>query len=131
MTQSYNLSFRPAYIENKCSLRNVNKKQGVYFIRENGQIVYIGMSRSCLYKAMYRHFQEWSDSREFANRVTYKNKLKHHTYDVSVVLTDDPLVMEKVFIIKCKPRDNRNKFENVEFNQEYQNLAKDIEINLN
>jgi excinuclease UvrABC nuclease subunit len=45
-------------------------KQGVYFIRNKStkEILYIGMSGSNCYKALYRHFHYWNDK---IQRVTY------------------------------------------------------------
>lgn len=47
-------------------------KPGVYFIRNKStkEILYIGMSGSNCYKALYRHFQKWTDK---IQRVTYSS----------------------------------------------------------
>jgi len=44
------------------SYSDYGKKGGLYFIRQRGELVYIGCSKSCVYKAAYRHFQSWSSA---------------------------------------------------------------------
>ncbi len=100
---------------------NCRHKSGLYFIFENRVLVYIGMSRSNVESALYRHFQEWTDQRYYAHypnkhicRITYKDKLKKNTYEVGIILLEAEEVMdyEKGFIIEHNPRDNRQKYEN-------------------
>lgn len=88
----------------------IRKKFGVYviwFTEENvTEPVYIGMSKSCLYKALYRHFEHWDDHR----RVTYSKNL---TFLVSYIVTEtkgEAENLEKELIIKYNPRDNSIKY---------------------
>jgi excinuclease UvrABC nuclease subunit len=59
------------YVSAKCTKRTISYgKPGVYLIRHKStkEILYIGMSGSNCYKALYRHFQKWTDK---VQRVTY------------------------------------------------------------
>ena len=52
------------YNENdKPAIKSSWEKSGIYIIKQNGKIVYVGQSGYNLYKTMYRHFQSW-DSRQ-------------------------------------------------------------------
>lgn len=85
-------------------------RAGVYIIKENNKIVYVGMSKGNLYKTLYRHFQQWHHSQQEV--VTYVNKLSRNRYTVRVILCT-PLQAEKLergLIIKYKPRDNEIKY---------------------
>ena len=58
--------FTPYYKKNnnlKCSLDHskVKDKTGVYLIKQDSKIVYVGYSIGSLYKTIYRHFQDWND----------------------------------------------------------------------
>jgi predicted GIY-YIG superfamily endonuclease len=90
------------------AFRNINGKSGVYIIKENGKIVYVGYSASNLYKTMYRHFQQWNDRQQ--QRKVYTNPA---IVTVRVVLTPPSKAdkLEKALIIKYKPRDNKEKLE--------------------
>lgn len=75
----------------KTTFSGNKKSAGVYFIKENGVIVYIGFSGTCLYSTLYRHFQQWIDNRnkyQIINssppypRVTYYHTLNERDYSV-------------------------------------------------
>lgn len=85
---------------------------GVYFIEENGQIVYIGHSTYNLYKTITRHFQNWEPTQY---RATYTPGAAK--YRVKAILTDptEAANLEARLIKQHKPRDNRN---SLEFNWE-------------
>ena len=99
--------FVPPYTDaGKPRLKNTWKKSGVYLIKENNKIVYIGHSGYNLYKTMYRHFQNW-DSHQ--TRATYKAKgNKRKKYLVQIIFCTpkqtDKIETEK--IKKYNPRDN-------------------------
>ncbi len=86
---------------------------GVYLIfsERTGKPVYIGYSERNLYKTIYRHFQSWNDSQ--TNRKVY-NKTG---YKVRVIFTTPgrAFLLEKYLIMKIKPRDNKEKYENYLF----------------
>jgi heterodisulfide reductase subunit A-like polyferredoxin len=117
-----NIDFVTPFISNKSAgvykrrtLAHHNKKAGVYLIKENENIVYIGMSQSCVVEALYRHFYEWNDVRQFANRVTYFNKLHKHNYQVVIMVTtkQEAAKLEQSMIITLNPRDNRERYEEI------------------
>ena len=80
-------------------------KKGVYLIKENDRIVYVGSSMSDLYKTAIRHFQQWND-RQY--RVSYRNKLRTHRYSIRFVFLNESRIphLEAGLIEKYKPRDN-------------------------
>lgn len=84
-------------------------KSGIYMIRENGKIVYVGFSASNLYKTLYRHFQQWNHPGQPVT--TYVNKMRYHSYTVGVALTAPGAAskIEQGLIFKHKPRDNKGK----------------------
>lgn len=84
-------------------------KSGVYIIYKNNKPVYIGFSRTDVYKALYRHFQKWSDKTQV--RVTYDPN--NASYKVRVIYCNTSLNadrLEKALIIKLKPKDNPQKY---------------------
>lgn len=89
-------------------LRDGNQT-GVYIIKSGGEIVYIGYSSSNLHKTFTRHFQSWTDRQ---HRTTYKNRSSDKL--TARVIFTTPLKaaeLEKALVIKYKPRDNVNKYE--------------------
>jgi excinuclease UvrABC nuclease subunit len=90
------------------------KFPGVYLIRrkESKEIIYIGMSKSNAYKALYRHFETWND-RQY--RVTYQDR---DQYEVRIILTTycQAVALERKLIKKYKPKDNREFYE---YEEEY------------
>jgi hypothetical protein len=99
------------------------KKTGLYIIRDKNtkQIVYVGMSRSCLYRGMYRHFQSWNDPRQY--RVTY---LDRDNYEVRLILVEFEKVeyFERRLIWYLNPRDNLNRYE--EEKEHYDNMQDEL-----
>jgi excinuclease UvrABC nuclease subunit len=87
-------------------------KKGVYIIKEDGVIVYIGSSLTNIYRTFTRHFQKWDDGQY---RTTYQGKIKSKTYTVRVVkgLRTDAQVLnlEKALVFKYQPRDNKFKLD--------------------
>ena len=84
---------------------------GVYIIKEDGKIVYVGFSSYSVYKTMYRHFQEWNH--KYQEVVSYANRLHTHTYTVRPILCTDKqaYALEKRLIRKYHPRDNTIQYE--------------------
>lgn len=96
-------------------------KSGVYFIEENGQIVYIGHSTYNLYKTITRHFQTWQPTQYRATYTPGANR-----YRVKAILTtpNEAANLEARLIKQHKPRDNRN---SLEFDWQPQN-PEDVEL---
>jgi excinuclease UvrABC nuclease subunit len=90
----------------KKSTQRVYGKSGVYLIRDilSKEVIYVGMSKSNLWKALYRHFQSWDDPLQ--NRVVYTDRFG---YEVKTVILDIDVVYdcERALIKKLTPRDNR------------------------
>lgn len=86
---------------------------GVYMIRseQNGEIVYIGHSKSSVYKTMFRHFQEWDDPSQY--RATYS---PGGGYRVRIIPTrkDRADKLERYLIRRIKPRDAKQKYPDYE-----------------
>lgn len=114
--------YHPPYRPNgRCAFPETKSRSGIYLIKENDKLVYIGFSSADLYKTMYRHFQEWTD-RSYKGgrvipaeiRVTYKARMKRNRYTVRIVFCTaiQAARLEKMLIIKHNPRDNHLKYEN-------------------
>lgn len=107
--------FVPPYTDaGKPRLKNTWKKSGVYLIKENNKIVYIGHSGYNLYKTMYRHFQNW-DSHQ--TRATYKAKgNKRKKYSIRTILTTPNQAhrLEIALSKKYNPRDMKYKYQKLE-----------------
>jgi len=103
------------------------KKTGVYLIRskETKRLLYVGMSKSCLYKAMYRHFQEWNDRRCY--RIVYLNR---DDYEVRIILVDFSRVdyIERRLIRVLNPQDNRERYENEDFEESFDDWSQKEEV---
>lgn len=80
---------------------------GVYVIKEDGAIVYIGQSQTAIYKTAYRHFQQWNCIKQY--RVTYFNRLEDFNYTLGIYVCppDKAAELEQKWIMKYAPRDNR------------------------
>lgn len=102
--------YTPYLAGGKTRFAGLQGKTGIYIIRENKKIVYIGYSSRNLYKTMYRHFQSWNHKQQEV--VTYANKLSRHRYTVRVVTCEKAaaIKLERALIIKHKPRDNDVKY---------------------
>lgn len=97
------------------TLGHLKKQSGVYIIKENSKIVYIGMSRSCVVEALYRHFYEWNDRRGNDIRITYYDKMQRRKYEAVIILTaqqDEPL-LEQSLITIMHPRDNKERYKEI------------------
>lgn len=101
----------PYFSNGKSALTHLQKKSGVYLIYENDRVVYVGHSRSNLYKTITRHFQAWDDPTQ--RRVTYVNGKLSGIYTVKVYLTkpSDAPILEEKYIMQYLPRDNEEKIE--------------------
>jgi len=115
----------------KTTFPDSKKRTGVYLIKENGKLVYIGYSASDLYKTMYRHFQEWND-RTQQIRITYYNKLKTHTYTVRIIYctTKQAARLEGALILKYQPRDNTNNYQGFELDAGDNRLIDDYKFTI-
>ena len=91
---------------------------GVYIIKKNGLVVYVGRSSADVKSTLYRHFQKWTDRRSvwgkrnmLYERVTYDGQNRAN-FTVKVIFTPTDFeanVIEHMLILKLKPRDNERK----------------------
>lgn len=118
--------FLPAYINNRPNpalVRSNYKKPGVYLIKVNGKLKYIGYSFTNVYKSFTRHFQRWDDPRQI--RVTYP-KTAYVTARLIYTNTGiQAMNLEKALILKYKPEDNPNKYNQYELNLKDQIILDD------
>lgn len=112
----------------KCTLTDTGP--GVYIIKGKVhgkiKIIYIGMSSTDVKKALYRHFQKWTDCRHpknpdryYVERVTYhmKDDFCNKEYLCKVIFTDNSesaACLEQDMITKIQPRDNKLKIRTYE-----------------
>jgi hypothetical protein len=105
--------FMPVYINGKVNpglIRSSVKKPGVYLIKVNGNLKYIGYSSTNVYKTLTRHFQSWEDPRQV--RVTYPRASYVTARVIYTTNGGQAARLEKALIIKYKPEDNPNKYAN-------------------
>ena len=88
-------------------------KTGVYLIRKNGVIIYIGAGRN-VYKTMLRHFEKhkgecFEGDADKCNKKRYFDDYEQSNYEVRVILTNTPkqaFKLESALINKYRPVDN-------------------------
>lgn len=102
------IRFISPYVDNKTRFP-ARKKPGVYLIKEkkSGQIVYVGMSESDVYKAMYHHFNSWNDKR--SERAVYDRD--KHLIRIVYCTFKQASRLERALIKRINPRDNSQKYE--------------------
>lgn len=108
--------FQPAFkgrLSHKRRVRtfaNYGGESGVYLIKEDGIVVYVGMSRSCVVKACYRHFYKWTSWKQ--RRVVYRDTLDVKEYTVMIIpmYVTQAHDLEKALILTMNPRDNYDRY---------------------
>lgn len=89
-----------------CAIR----QHGIYLIREDGVVVYVGTSANCLRKRCYRKFEAPDAYAGRRPQASYKDSLHLHVYEVAFVICpdkEDRALIEAHLIDEFKPRDNR------------------------
>jgi len=111
-------NFFPPYSEDKCNLKTSGK--GVYIIKKDDAVVYVGVSYSDVKRTLYRHFQKWTDLRtihtkknQSYERVTYygENKNKFKIKVIFCKTEKECAELEYLLIKKLKPVNNTLKNE--------------------
>jgi len=95
-------------------LRTTYKRScGVYAIKENGRVAYVGSSRQRLYDTITRHFQQWKRSKQWWKGLRGEGHDPGLTYKrakcqiaVMTCACGDELVQEAKLIERLRPRDN-------------------------
>jgi excinuclease UvrABC nuclease subunit len=102
------------------------KKSGVYLIKKNNKVVYVGESHTNnLYKTLYRHFQLWNDKVP-QKRVTFKNDRSSGKIKVRVIITtkNQAVRLQKYLIKKYKPSKNELYYNSPEELEKWENQVK-------
>jgi excinuclease UvrABC nuclease subunit len=100
---------RPPYDEKGSTTFPKRGVPGVYLIYKDSKLRYVGFSATNVYRTMYRHFQEWTDSKQ--TRITYKN-LKGILVRVIYCSPTNAAKIERALIVKYRPQDNPDKLNN-------------------
>ncbi len=82
------LDFKPPFtaLKRRTFSADYNGRGGVYLIKENGIIVYVGMSTNWLHGVMYHHFHPYGVDRQGRHhRVEFSERLSTHTYEVALI----------------------------------------------
>jgi hypothetical protein len=101
----------------KTRLSFLKGKPGVYLIKENEKLTYVGYAGTDLYRTVLRHFANWDNG-----EVTYKKSVNRKSYEVAIYVTKDERSawdLEKYIIDIEKPRDNTelyDRYTNVKYN---------------
>lgn len=92
-------------------------RSGVYLIKEDNRLVYVGFSGKNLYRTLYRHFEAWNHKGQQV--ISYKTRLNRHKYTVRVILCTPQQAarLERALVIKHQPRDNENKYKTYLFDK--------------
>lgn len=110
--------FYPVYINNKINkqlrLKPTANQKGVYILKKGNEIKYIGYSGSNLYKTLTRHFQSWQDRTQI--RITYSKSENIKARIIYTPTATQAAKLEKALILKYKPSDNPNKYEQYSLN---------------
>lgn len=99
--------FYPPYQKDgKTTFPEAQKQSGVYLIKKEGKLVYVGYSETDLYKTMYRHFQHWNDPKQY--RVSYQSEMKKNRFTVRVIFCTPRQAkrLESYLILRHLPDDN-------------------------
>jgi predicted GIY-YIG superfamily endonuclease len=102
--------FLPPYKPNgRTTFGAAQSKTGVYLIKENDVVVYVGYSGSDIYRTLYRHFQYWNHRTQ--ETISYAGKRKDYTVRIVFCSKADAIRLERGLILKHNPRDNKNKYD--------------------
>ena len=118
--------FEPYNEKDKTNYSKITtKKYGVYFIRDKAtkENLYIGHSKSNLYKALYRHYQYYNDSDTQA-----RNNYERHETEVMLATSSkaNAYKLERHFILEYNPKDVTHKYEAYQEEEKTQTIP-DIE----
>jgi excinuclease UvrABC nuclease subunit len=114
--------------KDKPAIKSSWGKSGVYIIKQNGKIVYVGRSGYNLYKTMYRHFQSWDSTQA---RATYQAKgNKRKTIKVRVIYcTPNQAIEQEINLTKKHdPRDMQYKYKETKTSSKAEQSYKDTDF---
>jgi len=121
--------YRKAFKANgKKNLTDSKDKIGVYLIKINGVLRYVGYSGYNLYATLYRHFYAWNDPTQI--RVTYEDLKDHADIKVRIVYTNTEAQaqrLERALLLHYEPIDNPHKIEAAKLSaQELNQVTEDL-----
>lgn len=118
--------FKPYIGPNKCTLKATGS--GVYLIKKNDSVIYVGMSFNDVKRTMYRHFQQWNDERttytknsQGFDRVSFYGE-NLNLFKCRVIFTntgEQASRLEALLIKKLNPSRNKSKYYFLTKTQEY------------
>lgn len=130
--------YQPPYVRpRKTAFLNSRRQSGVYLICENGVLVYVGYAGECLYRTLYRHFQNWTDKNYRGDkvappsyRVSYRRLMDVNSYTVRLIYCSAKRAfrLEKMLILKYKPRDNFQKYGKYQLDAWDSRVANEFEV---
>ena len=100
-------------------------RPGVYLIKENGKLVYVGASAKDIYKTMYRHFEHWSH--RWQKVISYKGRRRNYTVRVIYCTARQAERLERALVMKHQPRDNEVKYKLFEVGTAEVNIIKKMD----
>lgn len=109
---------------NKPAIKSSWKKSGVYIIKKDGVIVYVGQSGYNLYKTMYRHFQSWDTAQTRATYQAKGNKRKNIKVRVIYCTPQQAERLERVLCKKYNPKDMKYKYAQLDLDFNDKRVAK-------
>lgn len=101
---------------------------GVYIIKRDGVTVYVGYSASDVYKALYRHFQQWNDRSRPGERVTYSDPDAYRVRVVYVSTGEQAARLERALILRYRPMDNARKYDAEPFDADARSLVAALDV---
>lgn len=101
-------------------------QSGIYIIREDEVIVYVGMSVSCVTEALYRHFYIYNDSHQQSRHFYSLDTLLNYDVFILVCTKDEAPKLERGLILSLEPRDNVDRFK--KYLQQLQEPVKAVSV---
>ena len=100
------------------NFRDTQGKSGVYIIKRNNKIIYIGAGRN-VYKVAFRHFEKWTPTHPSGKREYWKD-YDENAYLMRIIVTNtdkQAFRLEAELIKKYKPTDNILMYEDYELSK--------------
>lgn len=105
--------FLPPYSpDGSATFSDMRGRSGVYLIKHNGVIVYVGYSSTNLYRTLYRHFQRWDHPSQQV--VTYAGAAGVFSVRVLLCSPSQAKKYEVALVRKYRPRDNARKMSSLD-----------------
>ena len=120
---------KPPYDSKGKTTFNIRGKPGVYIIYKktaSGReaLKYVGFSRTDVYKALYRHLQNWDDPKQ--QRITFKNLAGIVVKVIYCKNSQTAKKLEGALILKYKPIRNINKYSDFIIDESEKELLKQL-----